>query len=344
MNNPARTIGPDALMADARVERFPRPKQPASCTSANALESMTFPPIKYVIPGFVVEGLTIFAGRPKLGKSWCCLDWAGAVASGGVAFGSVECEQGDVLYLALEDNLRRLKSRLEKVLPNGGWPQRLALQTECERLDRGGLDAIRRWAGDVANPRLVIIDVFARVRPERKSTDTQYDADYHAMQSLHGLANELGLAVVVVTHVRKLDAEDPLDTVSGTLGFAGAADSVLVLNRDSQGVTLYGRGRDIEEIETAMQFDKQLCRWTVLGPAIEVRRSDERKRITEALESAAEPMGPNDIADVTGMPSGNIRRLLSKMVEDGQIGRMGRGKYIPADPGNNGNIGLAVLY
>jgi hypothetical protein len=62
-----------------------------------------------------------------------------------------------------------------------------------------------------------------------------------------------------------MDADDPLDTVSGTLGFTGAADSVLVLNRDSQGVTFYGRGRDIEEIETAVQFDRELCRWNILG-------------------------------------------------------------------------------
>jgi hypothetical protein len=42
---------------------------------------------------------------------------------------------------------------------------------------------------------------------------------------------------------------------------SGAADAVLVLNRDSKGTTLYERGRDIEEIETAMRFDGG--RWSV---------------------------------------------------------------------------------
>jgi len=101
---------PDALMAYANVELFePRPpsfhkkpKQPVGIR-ASELQALQFPPIKYVIPGYIVEGLTIFAGRPKLGKSWCCLDWGGAVASGGVAFGSIQCEEGDVLYLALVD-------------------------------------------------------------------------------------------------------------------------------------------------------------------------------------------------------------------------------------------------
>jgi putative DNA primase/helicase len=34
-----------------------------------ALMTMTFDPIKYVVPGIIVEGLTLLAGKPKLGKS-----------------------------------------------------------------------------------------------------------------------------------------------------------------------------------------------------------------------------------------------------------------------------------
>ena len=70
-------------------------------------------------------------------------------------------------------------------------------------------------------------------------------------------------------HTRKMEAEDPLDTVSGTLGLAGCADTVLVLNRSSQGTTLYVRGRDIEEAEHAISFDKHACSWTILGAASE---------------------------------------------------------------------------
>ena len=39
-----------------------------------------------------------------------------AVAVGGKAFGIKEVRQGEALYLALEDNPRRLKKRLKKVL------------------------------------------------------------------------------------------------------------------------------------------------------------------------------------------------------------------------------------
>ena len=78
---------------------------------------MTFTPLEYAIPGYVVEGLTVLGGKPKLGKSWWAYDASIAVATGGRTVGAVECEQGDVLYLALEDNQRRVQSRLETLCP-----------------------------------------------------------------------------------------------------------------------------------------------------------------------------------------------------------------------------------
>jgi hypothetical protein len=68
------------------------------------------PEIKFIVPGYVTEGLTILAGKGKIGKSWLALGIAVAVACGGYALGSIEVEQGDVLYLALEDNERPFRS------------------------------------------------------------------------------------------------------------------------------------------------------------------------------------------------------------------------------------------
>jgi hypothetical protein len=92
--------------------------------TAAELAERDFPPVAFVVPGYVAEGLTVIAGRPKTGKSWLALGWAIAVATGGVALGSIEVEAGDVLYLALEDNQRRLKKRLEQILPDVGKPDR----------------------------------------------------------------------------------------------------------------------------------------------------------------------------------------------------------------------------
>ena len=180
--------------------------------------------------------------------------------------GSVDCEQGDVLYLALEDNRRRVKDRLLTLCParkvQGINLDRLSVRTIAPRIDTGLLAELDKWRLNCSNPRLVIIDVFLKVRPPRKKGEDAYAADYEAVTPLQRYASEHRLAIVLVTHTRKMEAEDPLEAISGTNGVTGAADAVLVLARGTKGTTLYGRGRDIEEIETAMRFDGG--RWSIL--------------------------------------------------------------------------------
>jgi hypothetical protein len=296
---------------------------------AETLLGMDFPPLEYVIPGYVVEGLTVLAGKPKLGKSWWAYDASIAVATGGKAMGAVDCEQGDVLYLALEDNQRRIQDRILTLCPARKLLninlKRLTVRTVTPRIDTGLLAQLDKWRLGCERPRLIIIDVFLKVRPPRKKGEDPYSADYDAVTPLQRYAIEHRLAIVLVTHTRKMAADDPLEAVSGTNGVTGAADAVLVLNRDAKGTTLYGRGRDIEEIETAMRFDGG--RWSILGDADEVRKSNERRKIVAVLKESGEPLGPKAIADLTGMKAANVRRLVGKMVKSGEISQPEVGLY-----------------
>src|SRR5215210_415680 len=100
--------------SDTASNRKKRAKAP-TISSAADLRRKEFDPIRYVVPGFIAEGCTLLAGRPKLGKSWLMLDVGLAVAAGRICLGDTRCEQGDVLYLALEDNERRLQRRIDRV-------------------------------------------------------------------------------------------------------------------------------------------------------------------------------------------------------------------------------------
>jgi hypothetical protein len=51
--------------------------------TAGDLQWMEFPPLRFIVPGYLVEGLTILVGKPKRGKSWMALDWVLAIAHGG---------------------------------------------------------------------------------------------------------------------------------------------------------------------------------------------------------------------------------------------------------------------
>jgi hypothetical protein len=302
-----------------------------SIISADNLQAMKFPPVSYVVQGYVVEGLTLLAGKPKIGKSWLVLDIAIAVARGGFTLGDIKCPEGDVLYAALEDNPRRLQNRMSKVIQCQTWPKRLEFATNMPRLNEGGLEFLANWIKGREKPRLIIVDTLAKVRAVRKGNDDPYAADYAAVTGLKAIADEYGVAVVLVHHVRKMDADDPVDTVSGTTGLTGAVDSILVLNRTSQGVTLYGRGRDIEEIDKAAEFNRNTCRWTIKGDAAEVHRTDERAVILEALADNKEPMTPAEISDDRGLPRNNVRQLLFKMCKAGEVLKEKRGRYVHPD-------------
>lgn len=315
-----------------RAQSAPKaPRRRLGQMSAADLMAKQLPDVRYIVPGYIAEGLTLLGGKPKLGKSWLLLGIAIAVATGGYALGSVEVEQGDVLYLALEDNERRLQRRLNQLLFTEPAPERLCIDTTCQRIDGGLCDDLRAWVTSVTNPRLIIVDVLNKVRPAQKNNEGIYDYDVRSLADLQTLAAEYGIAIIVVHHTRKAEAEDPFDCLSGSTGLSGTADATLVLARDSQGTTLYGRGRDIEEIETALSFDRTTGHWTVLGAVADVRRSDERSTILDSLKGATEPMSPRDIADDTGMPYQNIRQFLVRMSKAGEVTKVSRGFYCHPD-------------
>lgn len=316
----------------AKKQRNRRKKSPSRTNrtgiatfTADELRHMDFPPVRYAVAGCVGEGVTILAGKPKIGKSWMALDFGMAVATGGAALGSIHCKQGVVLYCALEDNQRRLRRRMQQLYDaDDQWPEDFYFTTELPRLNEGGLDQLEEWI-TANNPALVIIDTFARIRPTGKR-DQGYDTDYQALTPLQELAGESGVCILVIHHLRKAESDDPLDQISGTTGLTGAVDSALVLQRLSNGVTLYGRGREIEEMQWAVEFDDGA--WRLLGEAATVHISAQRKAILGVLSDAEEPLGPKSISELLGADCGSVRQLLLKMLNAGEVKKEGRGKYV----------------
>jgi hypothetical protein len=331
---------PDDLARIGRVETFrPKPNgRKIIGTTGADLDPMEFPPLKWVIPGILPEGLTVLAGRIKLGKSWLTQDWSTATAFGGFAMGSIACEQGDVLHLALEDSLPRLQRRQRSLLGDGPKPERVEYNTNWPRLDQGGLEEIDAWAASVPKPRLVIVDTHKMIRRPQRNGEQLYDYDYSSAEPLRDLANRLSLSVVLIHHLNKSQGrDDPFDLVSGSNGLSACADATLILDRNGQGTTLYGRGRDIEEFEKALSFDKTTGRWSVVGDAEEVHRSEERSAILFVLTKAGDPMGPKAIAAAANMKEGNVRFLLAQMMKAGQVKRQGYGLYTPTNTPNTPN-------
>lgn len=301
--------------------------------AAQDLMRQHFKPRDFVVPGILPEGLTLLAGKPKIGKSWLSLALSSAVAGGLDFLGKPVRSCGSVLYLALEDGPARLQHRLKLLLDGGRPPKDLAFATSCPTLDQGGSDAIAAWVRTADRPRLVVVDVFQRVRPKRVGGDRLYEDDYSAALPLKRIADENGIAIVCVTHTRKGEAaDDPLDQVSGTSGLTGAADNILLLDRNQKGTTLYGRGRDSEEFELALRFDPRRGLWTALGDRADVERSDSRNAILKAVRDSGNPLTPKEIAERCGVDHDTTKKLVRRMTEAGDLTPIGKGKYSTSVP------------
>ena len=99
---------------------------PLNLLTADEILTADWPEPVWAIPKLLPSGLTILAGKPKLGKSWLALQVAQAVAAGGVALGE-RVQAGPILYLALEDPPRRLRDRMTKQR----WPRGLPADFLC---------------------------------------------------------------------------------------------------------------------------------------------------------------------------------------------------------------------
>src|SRR5262249_23392799 len=256
--------------------------------TARELQTKQFEPVRIILPDLIPEGITILAGKPKIGKSWLALDVCVAVADRLFVLGDKQPVHGDVLYLALEDSQRRLKTRMGKIRGREPWPERLEIHTKWRRLDQGGLEDIEAWCKLHPDRRLIWIDTLVKLRPGAGRNEQAYVYDYRAIEGLQQLAGKYQVGIVVNHHLRKMSSEDDaFDDVSGTLGLTGAADTIIVMQRHAGMMKVFVRGRDIEEAEFAAEFNRDTCRWRIVGNAEDTFRSQERQAILAALKVAA---------------------------------------------------------
>lgn len=308
---------------------------------AKELSAMPFSQVRWAVPGILPEGLTLLAGSPKIGKSWLALGMCIAVAAGGRAFGRVPCDPGRALYLALEDNPRRLKSRMEKLLAGGAAPPSLHLTCEWPRLGEGCEPELQRWLQHYPDTRLIVVDTMQRIRQTSGQFDRRsaYETDYGIGAALLPIAKEANCSIVLIHHTNRNErTEDALEKVSGTNGLAGGMDGVIVIRRDrgNADAFMYVTGRDVErEHDYAMRWDAQTAQWTIQGDAGDYRVSPGRTRVIELLrqhgpllgKQLAELLNPGVKIEKDSKEWATTRQLLKRMREDGQVVQNEEGSF-----------------
>jgi AAA domain len=302
--------------------------------------AMDLPAPKWAVEGLLAEGLNLLAGKVKQGKSFLALNLAITVAAGGMALGSMPTVAGDVLYLSLEDTVRRVKERAQRMKAiMGEGATRLSVVTRWARMDKGGMVMLERWANKVSAPRLVIIDVLGKFRAPSRDKGNQYEQDSQALYEIKDFLDIGGITGLVNTHRRKGKAgedspEFDTDEITGTTGVPGACDGVIMLSRarGSNDAVISVTGRDDAEKQLAIHFDPPTFTWTFLGAAEDIVAGKLQKAIISYLQLLnGTPAHTKDISDHLESSVDSVRKALHRLFERGLVRHHGQAWAYPGE-------------
>ena len=317
----SRDAIPDTIEPSANLQKVTRNRW----TVAELLDA-EFPEPRWSVPRLLPEGLGILGGRPKVGKSWLLLEIGIAVGTGGIVLNQ-RVEKGNVLFVALEDGPRRLQDRIKKM----GMPRDALVTFErtWKPLHKGGLEdlVIELAATDY---RLVIFDTLTRAFPGLSQKDHP-EVIGQVIDKIQTIATNRCLTILFSDHTRKPNGftEDPIDDILYSSEKVKSADVVMSLYREQgkPGAKLLGRGRDIDEIDLALQWDPILWCWQSDGSTGELARTERQSELLAALET----LGKAQIAEIgkaIGKTKGHIYGSLQDLCNSNLIRREVIGKNV----------------
>ena len=214
-----------------------------------------------IIDGLLYRGTYLFAGSPKIGKSFLMAQLAYHVSTGTNLWG-FDVRQGKVLYLALEDNYPRLQKRLYRMFGTAE-NENLFFSVSAHQLGNGLDEQLDGFLQKHPDTSLVIIDTLQNVR-EVGGENYSYANDYQIITKLKSFTDNHNICTLVVHHTRKQTADDKFDMISGTNGLLGAADGGFVLSKDkrtSNNATLEVSGRDQQDQRVYLKKNTETLVW-----------------------------------------------------------------------------------
>jgi len=295
------------------------------------LRTEDIPPLQYAIRPILPEGLVLFCGRAKSMKSWTMLLICYAVRNG-LKFMDHETEQGDCLYLGLEDSKRRLKDREKKLNLDKLTPP--YVDVEAPYLGMGLEESLQTWIDSVPDPRLICIDTLARVKNRTgfNKAGTAYDHDNETLRAIQNLAIRNGVTIVLVSHLNKASQDYAFDKITGSTGLQGICDAMWLVERGEHGAqsTFIGRGRDIMDFEYSLKWNEETWRYDWVGNLQEVNLNDNRNEVIIAMKelkkSGLTEVRPRDVTKHCGYTaqskdSQRISKTMSRMKNNFEISK-----------------------
>lgn len=272
--NPADVNPPDGnsdelerYMREMRLQMLPGYIR---TVTMNDLFDVSYPARPPVIDGLLYSGTYIFAGAPKVGKSFFMAQLAYHISTGRDLW-DYPVRRGTVLYLALEDDYHRLQERLYRMFGMEG-AENLFFSVEAKSIKDGLDEQLRTFLHDHPDTRLIIIDTLQKVRASG-SDGYSYAADYEVINTMKQLADANGICILLVHHTRKAPSGDRFEMISGTTGLLGAADGAFLLQKDKRTddeAIMDITGRDQPDQRLHLRRDPERLTWELESAETEI--------------------------------------------------------------------------
>lgn len=254
-------------------------KRGVGSVSACTLQNTAIDPPVWIIPDLLPQGLAVLCAASKVGKSWMATQMCTKICVGESFLGHKANPCG-CLYLALEDSLSRLQSRLNKVLKGKNAPENLYLATHAASMKGGLLQQLEEELEEHPDIKLIVVDTLQKIRDAAPRGELAYATDYREIGALKEFADRKKICILVIHHTRKMpDTDNVFNMISGSTGIMGVADTIFIIYKKmmtDKNASLHSTGRDIIGGDLVIWFNEQECVWEVVGSAEE--EAEKRKQ------------------------------------------------------------------
>lgn len=285
-------------------------KKDIKSTEASFLLTADLPPILFLVEGLMSQGLGGLSAKSKLGKSWLALQLAVDLVRGDKFLGFTTKKCG-VLYIDLENAPSLTQDRLRKILDGRELPQEKLFFWHDSNIMGEGFEAdlieFLEYHPDV---KLVIIDVFQKIKRGKKQTQTDYEADYEILTVLKQIADQRSICIMPIYHDRKfVDPTDPFANTLGSTAIPGTSNFTWVLykeKREDKEATLAITGRTL--LESKYKLKRSGIKWENLGCAEALEETRKRQKYdTDPLVNTIRKL----VQQNSGKWKGRVKEIIS---------------------------------